>query len=104
MGLLMATRCDCGMLLLPPKDRCVHCGGDTRPLTIGSAGVILTFTILHYPPEGFDPPLVLALVELEDEDGLKTKVLCSGKKLEEGLSIGTKVEVEKSGDRYVFRK
>ena len=102
MGVLMASKCDCGRLLLPPTEWCVHCGSTTRPVTMDNEGVILSYTTLHYPPEGFEPPLVLALVELEDEEGARTKVMCSGKILEDGLSIGMKVNVEKSGERFVF--
>jgi uncharacterized OB-fold protein len=45
-----------------------------EPLDLPNQGVILSYTIHHMPPEGFEAPLLLALVKL-DYDAV---VLCTG--------------------------
>ena len=66
-----------------------------KPIDLANRGEVLSFTTLQMPPEGFTPPLVMALVRLERD----ATVLCL---LEEGveppdLEVG--VEVELSTDR-----
>jgi uncharacterized OB-fold protein len=57
---------------------------------LANKGQILSFTIAHMPPEGFDAPLVMALVELEQG----AVILCLGHKEEESvLVIGGLVEI-----------
>jgi len=36
-----------------------------EPIAIGNTGTVLSYTVLQTPPEGFSPPLVMALVQLE---------------------------------------
>ena len=43
-------------------------------LDLSNHGVVLSYTIHHMPPEGFEVPLLLALVKL-DENAV---VLCTG--------------------------
>ena len=65
MGEITATRCNCGQITIPPKDRCIFCNGKTSEIKIDNSGKILTYTILHATPEGFDAPLLLGLIEFD---------------------------------------
>ncbi len=35
------------------------------PIELDNHGTVVSHTTLHMPPEGFEPPLTMALVELE---------------------------------------
>ena len=61
-----------------------------RAVEIGPDGVILSFSVLEMPPAGFEPPVLLALVELEYE----ATVLCLGdKKYIDDVEIDMPVDV-----------
>jgi len=69
MGKLTAAVCECGQVLLPPIERCITCSSPTRSLEINDKGKILTYTVLQVPPEGYNSPLILGLIQLEEERG-----------------------------------
>ena len=106
MGKLTAAVCECGQVFLPPKERCVSCSGFTESLEIGDKGKILSYTVLHVTPEGFEPPLVLGVVEMDGTAGnekLKPpKIVCVGSVLEDELEVGLKVRVLKLDNTYFF--
>jgi len=59
-------------------------------LEIDRKGIVLSYTTLQMPPEGFDVPLKMALVEL-DQGAI---ILCLGNNEEDNEpSIGAKVEI-----------
>ncbi len=115
MEKISAAICQCGQVILPPKNRCVLCSGITQPIEINNIGKVLTFTILHVTPEGFNPPLILGLIELDLKLGEKSssaqkqdlkpvKIICIGKIPEDELEIGLKVRIGKVKDKYFFSK
>ncbi len=64
-------------------------------VNLDSHGSILSYTILEVPPDGFDTPLILALVELEQE----VVVLCLGEEVNaESIGVGFPVEVKPMTD------
>lgn len=68
---------------------------------VGNVGTVESFTLQQMPPEGFEPPLLLVLVRLDDGP----TVLCSGDpSLFNTLSIGMRVSVTRGTDgRYHVR-
>jgi len=110
MGLLAATMCKCGAIHVPPRARCINCTLPTKSIEILDIGKILTFTILHATPAGFDSPLILGLIELELEperkqsESMSPKVVCLGKISEDELEIGMNVSIENVDDTYFFSK
>jgi len=68
-----------------------------RPLTVSEEGRIETFTILYVTPDGFLPPLALALVR--DRQG--SLVMAQGEDISH-LKIGREVYLRHLGDRYLF--
>lgn len=58
-------------------------------------GSILTYTTLHTPPEGFEGPIRLAMVELKEGAHL----VCSVKGHRE-MNIGDEVIVKRDGGHY----
>ena len=66
-GLVGAKCTSCGKLLFPPRTVCPGCGGSKfEPTALADSGQILTWTVIHAAPEGFDAPYTVALVRLED--------------------------------------
>ncbi len=73
-GLLRFLRCSaCRFILHPPSPRCPMClSKDLAPSPVSGRGSIYSFTVDHQPwIPGFDPPYVIAMVELDDQPGLR---------------------------------
>lgn len=70
---LMILRCaECGHYIHYPKPVCSQCTStDVRPTKVSGLGVIHSFTITHFPVPGYEPPFVVALIELAEQQGLR---------------------------------
>lgn len=73
-GELRFLRCgDCGHYIHPPRPRCALCHGENlAPEAVSGRGVVASFTVNHQPwlPD-MEVPFVVAIVELEEQDGLR---------------------------------
>ena len=73
-GRLMLTQCrDCGYRTHPPSPRCPSCFSDSvGPSAVSGRGRVYTFTInrQEWSP-GLEVPYVIAVVELEEQQGLR---------------------------------
>ena len=73
-GQLRFLRCQsCGYYVHPPSPICpVDLSKDLAPEPVSGRGTVHTFTVNHQPwIPGFDPPYAVAIVELEEQDGLR---------------------------------
>jgi len=72
-GELHILRCSaCGHYVHLPRPVCRECGStDLAPSRVSGRGVVHTFTVTHFPLPGFEPPFAVALVELEEQPGLR---------------------------------
>lgn len=99
-----ASQCTkCNKVIIPTRNICPYCRTTPTDLIhLKNVGSILSFTELLKPPEGFVPPLKLALVELE----YGAVVLClQGETNEDELEIGNQVELSLDDkDRFLFHK
>ena len=71
---LRFLRCrDCGFYIHPPAPVCGEClSREWSDEAVSGRGVVHTFTVNHHPwIPGFDPPYVVAIVELEEQKGLR---------------------------------
>ena len=60
------------------------------PVELGNRGVVLSYTVLELPPEGFESPLLLVLVEIENG----AVVLALGDKTDiADIQLGSNVEI-----------
>jgi uncharacterized OB-fold protein len=122
VGKLDAYYCPCGQVMVPPREKCVYCSGSNsnsgKKIEISNKGKLLTFTVLNIPPEGFNAPLILGLIEIESTSALDVKdakslneksnpkLICQGLPddvTENDLKIGIAVEIEKRNDLYFFK-
>jgi hypothetical protein len=73
-GFLRFLRCDaCRYYIHPPSPLCPEClGRALTPEAVSGDGVVHTYTVNHQPwIPGFDPPYVVAIVELDEQPGLR---------------------------------
>lgn len=67
-GKLLGLQCKrCQKYTFPPKMVCAECGGeDLRTVQLSNEGEVKTFTVIRIPPEGFNAPYIVAIVELKE--------------------------------------
>jgi uncharacterized OB-fold protein/acyl dehydratase len=68
-GSLLIPRCaQCGTLRHPPRPACASCGSfEWDTVTSSGRGTVYSFVVVHHPQVGgFDYPLPIAVVELEE--------------------------------------
>jgi uncharacterized OB-fold protein len=73
-GQLRFLRCQqCGYYIHPPSPICpVDLSKDLAPEPVSGRGTVHTFTLNHQPwIPGYDPPYAVAIVELEEQEGLR---------------------------------
>jgi uncharacterized OB-fold protein len=85
----------CGYFVHPPSPICPRCLTKTlEPKVVSGRATVATFTINVQPwIPGFDPPYVIAIVEMEEQPSVRLMTNIIGCPPEE-VSIGMPVEVE----------
>jgi hypothetical protein len=68
------------------------------PARLSDEGVIETFTIVHVTPDGFLPPLALALVRTTDG----RLIMAQGEENDPALKIGREVYLRRIDGLYLF--
>lgn len=73
-GELCFLRCaPCGTFVHPPSPVCPEClSKQLAPTAVSGRARLLTWTVNHHPwIPGFEPPYVIAIVEIEEQRGLR---------------------------------
>ena len=96
---LIGRRCRrCGRVYFPPRNLCPNCRrrSELEDFKLNGRGEVVSYTVIHTPPEGFDrqAPYIMALVKLEEGPMVTAQIVDVS--LEE-VKIGMRVE-------SVFRK
>ena len=65
---LVGSLCrSCGFISFPARPVCGGCGAEpTDEVPVGRRGRIRSSAVVHHAPIGFEPPYIVALVELEE--------------------------------------
>lgn len=96
-GRLAVCRCrSCGRWLHPPLERCRECGGETAFEEVTGNGVIYSFIVQRQPlVAGYidRTPYVVALVELDEQPGLRLPARIVGADPSE-VACGMRVKAE----------
>jgi uncharacterized OB-fold protein len=77
-GELLIQRCTaCGTLRHPPGPGCAACGSlDWDTLQASGRGTVHSYAVHHYPPiPGFDFPLAIGLIDLEEGTRLISNIV-----------------------------
>jgi uncharacterized OB-fold protein len=87
----------------PPRQTCPGCAGALAPRAVSGRGTVFTFTINHH---AFNPavpvPYVIAIVELEEQRGLRftTNIVgCDPEAVRIGMPV--QVDFESAGEVWV---
>jgi uncharacterized OB-fold protein len=103
MPIEASTCTKCSKTIVPPRTICPYCHSGTHTMntnTLSDSGSILSYSVLEVPPEGFESPLLLALVELEK--GAVVLSMGNPKNIVD-VQIGTKVNLKKDEQgRFTF--
>jgi uncharacterized OB-fold protein len=104
-GELLIVRCnDCGYYIHPPTPRCPRClGENVEPSPVSGRGRVYTYTVNErvWVP-GLDVPYVIAIVELEEQPGLRLMTNIVDVPLDEvAIDMPVQVEFRERGDVYV---
>jgi uncharacterized OB-fold protein len=94
-GELRFLRCDaCREYVHPPAPVCPAClGRALTPEAVSGRAVVHTYTINHHPwIPGFDPPYVVAIVDIVEQEGLRLTTNIVGCAPED-VTIGMPVRV-----------
>ncbi|MFH1625852.1 MAG: Zn-ribbon domain-containing OB-fold protein [Pseudomonadota bacterium] len=67
-GKFLGLKCNkCGEFTVPPKKVCVACvSEDLEIVELAGKGEIKTYTVIRVPPEGFEAPYIVGMVELDE--------------------------------------
>ena len=94
-GRLRFLRCDrCGQFLHPPSPICPNCLSKELTVTpVSGRATVATFTVNHQPwIPGYDPPYVVALVEIDEQPSVRLMTNIVGCAPDE-VRIGMPVQV-----------
>ena len=98
METIAGSRCpDCGWMVAPPVRICPRHPVEMSPVEIPGYGSVLSYTILTAAPEGFKPPLHIAVVELPGG----ARIFCHGNETR-ALKIGRRVAIEEVDGIFYF--
>jgi uncharacterized OB-fold protein len=92
-GRLRFLRCTvCRYIVHPPSPICPICLTKTvEPAAVSGRGAVATFTVNHQPwIPGFDPPYVVAMVEIEEQPSVRltTNIVgCPPDEVEIGMAV-----------------
>jgi uncharacterized OB-fold protein len=93
-GCLRFLRCShCRYFIHPPAPYCPECGGrDAAPDVSSGRGTVYSFTVNHQPWDGSTEPYIIAVIEMDEQPGLRLMTNVVDVPLDE-VRIGMPVEV-----------
>lgn len=107
-GELLILRCGgCGYWIHPPAPICPEClGRDVSPRAVAGRATVLSFTVNRQPwYPGLDPPYVVAIVQLEEQEDLRltTNIVgCAPEEVDFGMPVRVSFEEYPDGDSSVW--
>ncbi len=107
-GNIIATKCKtCGTEYFPPREECGNCySTDMEKIKIEPEGTLVTYTIIHVPPESHAnmAPYIVAVGEFNN--GLRTMAHLVGVTSMDDLKVGRKIKIvvqKLENDRIVYK-
>jgi uncharacterized OB-fold protein/acyl dehydratase len=95
-GELRVQRCkDCGTLRHPPRPMCGRCQSIAWDWIVSKgAGTVYSFVVLHHPPvPGYEYPLPVALVDLDEGTRIVANVAgCAPDEIRIGMRVQARIE------------
>lgn len=94
-GVLRLMHCDaCGRFHHPPQPVCPYCRSTgVEPAPVAGTGTVASWTVNHQPfMPGFEPPYVIAFVEVDEDPTIRLCTNIVGCEADE-MAIGMRVKV-----------
>ncbi|MHA2497978.1 MAG: Zn-ribbon domain-containing OB-fold protein [Candidatus Hodarchaeales archaeon] len=89
---------ECGKDIFPAKKICSRCGNKLSEIEVPANGIILSWTKVYVPPEGFGPdPYKIVLVSINKTSAA---LLCTTSV--PGVEVGDQVELERHGEDWTI--
>ena len=102
-GKLGIQRClSCGALRHPPRPMCGDCRStEWEAIESGGRGTVASYTVLRHPQfPGYDYPLIIVLVELEEGTRLTSQLVdCTPEAVEFDMPVTMKIHEDPDGFR-----
>ncbi|WXG43235.1 MAG: Zn-ribbon domain-containing OB-fold protein [Promethearchaeati archaeon SRVP18_Atabeyarchaeia-1] len=95
---LEGSKCaKCGTAAFPPRSTCPKCGStDMKMYALPRSGKVLTYSLIHSIPKGFEAnvPYPIALVELDDGTKITSQLTdCDGSEIAIGMPVEMTVRI-----------
>ena len=108
-GLLLIQKCvECGALRHPPRPMCHKCHSlEWEGIASSGRGSVHSWVVLHHPPiPGYDLPLAIAVIDLEEGTRLVANIVdCPFDEIEIGMPVECSIEEIEEGYRLpLFRR
>jgi uncharacterized OB-fold protein len=89
---LEGSKCaKCGTTTFPPRSSCPKCGSSEMKLyVLPRSGKIVTYSLIHSAPDGFETnvPYPVALIELDDGTKITSQLTdCDGSEITVGMPV-----------------
>lgn len=102
---LLGLKCQaCGAITTPPSATCLECSSpDMKPVEISGKGAIRTFTVIWTGPEGFKPPYIVGLIELDEGPWIMGDILGVDPEAADMSLMGRRVQISHltlPGDKF----
>ncbi len=93
--MIEGAECECGKRVVPNRVTCPKCGKNMATAKFNEKGSVLSHTALYAVPEGFEAPIKLAMIKLEEGPSL----IC-GYEGDKDLEIGDSVFIKRKDALY----
>ena len=87
---LVGSKCtECNSVYFPPRILCPKCRrkGNIVEHTLSGNGRIISYTVIRTPPEGFEAPYVVAIIELEDGTNVSGQIVGDIEEIKTGKRV-----------------
>jgi uncharacterized OB-fold protein len=103
-GIFAVCRCaDCREWMHPPLERCRTCGGVTAVEPVSGRGRVFSFVVVrHQTVPGHVPPYVVAVIELDEQPGLRLSSLVDAPPDAVAIGAPVRARIDRIGETGFF--
>lgn len=99
-GVFAVCRCtDCRRWMHPPQETCRYCGAATAFEPVSGRGTVFSFVVVrHQSIPGHVPPYVVAVVELDEQPGLRLSGVVEAEPDEVAIGVPVRAVIREIGE------
>lgn len=107
-GKLLGLKCkECGAVTAPPFSVCQRCQTpfrDFEVVELSGKGEIMSYTVIYVPPEGLEPPYIVAFVKTDEGPWIPARLDVDPERAQKEFLVGKKVTFKEAavlpGDKH----